>query len=205
MCHFDEDPKGKIIDRRSLIGMIGVGAATAFLGAGTASRAMGLVQRQDQRGQRGATMSQGKATKVVNCVAASPEMTIGPFFVEEGLNRSDVRSDPTSGKVKEGVPFELEINLVKLGATCYAIEGATVDIWHCDAEGLYSDVRENGTQGQKFLRGHQVSDADGKVKFKTIYPGWYRGRCVHIHIRVRMMIDGNTADFVSQVDRKSVV
>jgi protocatechuate 3,4-dioxygenase beta subunit len=70
------------------------------------------------------------------------------------------------------------------------LQGATVDVWHCDAIGSYSDVRENAssagdTRGKKFLRGYQVTDAQGKVEFQTIYPGWYQGRTVHIHYKIR--------------------
>jgi protocatechuate 3,4-dioxygenase beta subunit len=62
-----------------------------------------------------------------------------------------------------------------------------VDIWHCDALGVYSDVQDPGfnTIGQKFLRGYQVTDAHGEARFVTIYPGWYPGRTVHIHFKIR--------------------
>jgi len=62
-----------------------------------------------------------------------------------------------------------------------------VDVWHCDAAGQYSDVSDAGfnTVGQKFLRGSQVTDANGIATFTTIYPGWYSGRTVHIHFKVR--------------------
>jgi protocatechuate 3,4-dioxygenase beta subunit len=64
---------------------------------------------------------------------------------------------------------------------------AQVDIWHCDARGVYSDVQDAGfsTIGQKFLRGYQISDPRGEARFLTIYPGWYPGRTVHIHLKVR--------------------
>lgn len=72
----------------------------------------------------------------------------------------------------------------------YAATGATVDVWHCDALGSYSDVRDNtggsgDTRGKKYLRGYQVTDGEGKVEFQTIYPGWYPGRNVHIHYMIR--------------------
>src|SRR5258706_14922 len=72
------------------------------------------------------------------------------------------------------------------GATTAPAEGATVEIWHCDAAGQYSDVSDPGfnTKGQNWLRGAQVTDANGKATFTTIYPGWYRGRAVHIHFKV---------------------
>jgi protocatechuate 3,4-dioxygenase beta subunit len=73
------------------------------------------------------------------------------------------------------------------------LPNAQVDIWHCDAFGVYSDV-ENA-QGKKFLRGYQVSDANGVAKFVTVYPGWYPGRTVHIHFKIRI----NGYDFTSQL------
>ena len=70
---------------------------------------------------------------------------------------------------------------------CQPLAGAQVDIWHCDAMGVYSDVQDPGfdSTGQKFLRGYQVTDPHGSVKFITLYPGWYPGRTVHIHFKIR--------------------
>jgi protocatechuate 3,4-dioxygenase beta subunit len=68
---------------------------------------------------------------------------------------------------------------------CTPLVGALVDMWHCDALGVYSDVSAQSSRGQRFLRGYQVSDANGEVQFTTIYPGWYQGRAVHIHFKVR--------------------
>src|SRR5262249_1673348 len=68
---------------------------------------------------------------------------------------------------------------------CNPLAGAQVDIWHCDAAGIYSDEAANNSVGKKFLRGYQLTDDNGTVQFTTIYPGWYSGRTVHIHVRVR--------------------
>jgi protocatechuate 3,4-dioxygenase beta subunit len=68
---------------------------------------------------------------------------------------------------------------------CAVLPGARVEIWHCDATGLYSDVAQNNTRNQEFLRGYQIADENGVVNFTTIYPGWYMGRAVHIHFKVR--------------------
>src|SRR5688500_19724992 len=112
------------------------------------------------------------------------------------------------------MPLDLEVRvyLVANGSST-PMSGAMVDIWQCDAMGVYSDVRDmNGffnTAGQKFLRGYQVTDASGVAKFTTVYPGWYQGRSVHIHFKVRTNTDGRNAEFVSQLyfddalDRKS--
>jgi protocatechuate 3,4-dioxygenase beta subunit len=85
--------------------------------------------------------------------------------VDEELNRTDIRSDPTSGVFKEGALLALTFNVSQISeAGCAPLEGAKVEIWHCDAEGVYSDVSDPGfnTEGQKFLRGYQVTDANGQ-------------------------------------------
>jgi protocatechuate 3,4-dioxygenase beta subunit len=135
-----------------------------------------------------------------------PEETEGPYFVDEKLNRSDIRSDPTDGSVREGVPLALTFIVSSVGGGgCTPLQGASVDVWHCDAAGVYSDVTDNGaggfsTVGQKFLRGYQVTDADGKAAFTTIYPGWYSGRTVHIHFKIRTTDSaGKAYDFTSQL------
>ena len=119
----------------------------------------------------------------VDCVL-TPAQTEGPYFVDERLNRSDIRSDPTTGVVKSGVPLELDLHVHAVAArACAPIANALVDIWHCDAAGVYSDVDQ--ARGRKFLRGYQVSDTAGRVRFVTIFPGWYPGRTAHIHFKVR--------------------
>ncbi len=138
------------------------------------------------------TGSDGSGT--ASCVV-TPALTEGPYFVDELLNRSDIRTDPTDGSVQPGVPLQLTITVSKIsGSTCSPFEAANVDVWHCNAEGLYSDEAANGTLGKKFLRGYQVTDADGVVNITTVYPGWYSGRTPHIHFKVRM----GTLEFTSQ-------
>jgi len=146
------------------------------------------------------------ATAVTDLVAVpacvvSPEMTEGPYFVDEKLNRSDIRVNTSDGAVSDGTPFELTLRVSKINGGCTTLEGAQVDIWHCDALGVYSDAtdRSFNTVGQDFLRGYQVTDANGVVKFTTIYPGWYPGRAVHIHFKVRgANASGQTYEFTSQ-------
>ena len=132
-----------------------------------------------------------------------PEQTEGPYFVDERLHRSDIRSDPATGEVKAGVPLALTVALSRVDqGKCYALPGAQVDIWHCDALGIYSDVKDPSfhTIGHKFLRGYQITDAEGEARFLTIYPGWYYGRTVHIHIKVRTALGSKgTFEFVSQM------
>ncbi len=134
-----------------------------------------------------------------------PELTAGPYFIDETLKRSDIRVEPGDGSVVEGVPLYLTINVTQLtSGRCVALGGALVDVWHCDALGLYSGVRDIGgsfdTTNQSFLRGNQVTDRNGNVHFTTIYPGWYPGRAVHIHFKVRTIATGGDMfDFTSQL------
>ena len=116
-----------------------------------------------------------------------PQQTEGPYFVEGMPNRSDIRSDPSDGSVQPGIPLHLVIHVydVDNGGSCTALKGARVDIWHANSQGVYSSVKDQGTTGKKFLRGYQVTDDNGTVRFTTIYPGWYQGRAIHIHDKVR--------------------
>jgi uncharacterized protein (TIGR03437 family) len=139
----------------------------------------------------------------LSCVTR-PALTEGPFFVDELLNRSDIRSDPSNGTVKPGTPLKIKFNVGKVsGSACTPLAGAFVDLWHCDAAGGYSDVSGQGNPnnlGQKFLRGYQVTDSNGAVEFTTIYPGWYSGRTVHFHYQVRLFAGATrTYQFISQL------
>lgn len=127
------------------------------------------------------------ARKMFSCVV-TPQQTEGPYFVDERLRRSDIRSDPSDGSIKEGVPLALEFRVSTIsGTVCKPLAGAYVDVWHCDAHGIYSDVLDSSfnTLGKKFLRGYQITDTNGSARFITIYPGWYPGRTVHIHFKIR--------------------
>lgn len=132
-----------------------------------------------------------------------PEQTEGPYFVDEELRRSDIRSDPTTGEIKAGVPFALTVALSRVDdGQCVPVPNAQVDLWHCDALGIYSDVKDPrfDTTGRKFLRGYQLTGSNGEARFVTIYPGWYEGRTVHIHIKVRAAAGAKRAfEFTSQM------
>jgi protocatechuate 3,4-dioxygenase beta subunit len=110
-----------------------------------------------------------------SCVL-SPEVTEGPYWVDNNLTRRDVTED------RRGLPLALRLT-VQNARTCGAIAAADVEIWHADASGAYSGV--NGSNAT-WLRGHQKSNAKGVVLFDTIYPGWYRGRTPHIHLKVHV-------------------
>lgn len=165
----DDRQVGQVLTRREAVSLIGVSGFAALMGWSS-------IKGREAR-----------AAAVPACVVR-PEQTEGPYFVEELLNRSDIRSDPASGVVKPGTPLELAINVSRVSrGDCTPLPGAQVDVWHCDALGVYSDVTDPrfNTVGQKFLRGYQVTDAAGAARFVTVYPGWYEGRTVHIHFKIR--------------------
>ncbi len=113
--------------------------------------------------------------------AITPRQTEGPYYLDVG----QVRRDITEGKL--GTPLLVRLHLVEAGS-CAPIGDASVDIWHTDAEGQYSGFGGQGddgadTSGETFLRGTQITDADGLVEFETVYPGWYPGRTAHIHFK----------------------
>lgn len=124
---------------------------------------------------------------------ATPSMTEGPYFVDEKLNRYDIRVDPTTGAVSTGLPLYLGITVSRIdNGVITPLTGAFVDVWHADAAGKYSDESANGTSGRKYLRGYQVTGAHGTAKFLTVYPGWYSGRAVHVHAKVRLYSGSQT-------------
>ncbi len=122
----------------------------------------------------------GAGLIAANVCMLSKEVTEGPFYVDPKLIRSDI----TEGVA--GTPLALRLQVVN--EDCTPIVGARVDVWHCDADGAYSGVQNLGggpdTTGQTYLRGTQMTDAAGIATFQTIYPGWYRGRTVHVHYKV---------------------
>lgn len=111
----------------------------------------------------------------------SPRQTEGPYFIDTRLERSDIRDSA------EGSPLQLQLRVVDVENACTPLAGVAVEIWHCDARGVYSGVGDAhaGVVSGSFLRGYQRTNDDGVVNFTTIYPGWYPGRCVHIHVKVR--------------------
>lgn len=117
-----------------------------------------------------------------NVCVITPETTEGPFYFDPELDREDI----TEGR--DGLPLIVRLQIVD--QQCRPIAGARVDLWHADAKGIYSgypgqgDDRSLDTSGQKFLRGNRLADASGIVAFRTIYPGWYRGRTAHVHFKV---------------------
>lgn len=171
--HDDDIPVGRVLSRREILKLFG-GASIAIVATSTLGK-IALAQEVTPE------------ALVPDCVVR-PEMTEGPYFVDTMLNRSDIRSDATLDILKEGVPLRLKIVVYDVtDSQCAPLEDVQVDIWQCDAIGTYSGVEDAGfeTLEENWLRGYQITDENGEVEFMTIYPGWYSGRTVHIHVKIR--------------------
>lgn len=165
--HDDDAMVGRLLSRRevmTLLGTSGMALIAGPLGAQTPGSALPA------------------------CVV-QPEQTEGPYFVDKMLDRSDIRVDPATRALTAGLPLRIAFTVSQMSADggCKPIPGAQVDLWQCDAVGVYSGVKDRSfdTTGKHFLRGHQMTDARGVANFVTIYPGWYPGRAVHVHFKIR--------------------
>jgi protocatechuate 3,4-dioxygenase beta subunit len=179
----DVIPVGQVLGRREMLARFGASGLVLATGVTWAQRPM-------------------RPDPMPDCVVR-PEQTEGPYFVDERLLRADIRADPATGEVSAGAPLALSfvVSRVERGA-CEPLPGAVVDVWHCDGNGVYSDVTDRSfdTRSHKFLRGYQVTDKAGQVTFRTVYPGWYPGRAVHIHFKVRTAEGAvRASEFTSQV------
>lgn len=180
----DDKPIGQLLSRRNALRLLGIGGA-AVLATST-----------------GLGVEASTIRSALGCVVR-PELTIGPYFVDDQFNRSDIRYDLRENNISEGTSLRLNISVYDVSKkSCTPLKGARVDVWHCDALGIYSGI-SNGvfnTLGQTFLRGYQVTDTKGAVQFQTIYPGWYSGRTVHIHFTIRTKgADRQDYQFTSQL------
>src|SRR6476659_4836528 len=149
----DDKQIGRILTRREAVAVLGAVSASLLTGCSTGESA-------PANAPTGSSTHTASAS-IPGCVVR-PAQTEGPYFVDEKLNRSDIRTDPSDGTIKSGTPLELTFALSQLGAgSCTPIAGAVVDVWHCDADGIYSDVQDPSfnTRGKKYLRGYQVTDA----------------------------------------------
>ncbi|MCP5162941.1 MAG: intradiol ring-cleavage dioxygenase [Hahellaceae bacterium] len=144
------------------------------------------------------TVSATTTTTSGSCVLI-PQETEGPYPLTAVLSNSAmVRKDITEGK--GGVPLTLKIKLVDVNNACQPVTQASIYVWHCDKDGVYSGYAQPGTNtvGQTFCRGIQDVDENGEVTFTTIYPGWYSGRITHIHFQV-FLFSGSVATATSQI------
>jgi protocatechuate 3,4-dioxygenase beta subunit len=177
------------LGRRALFGRAAGAAATLIVSQSLISCASDATAMDDDEDDGAATGS---------CVLTAA-LTEGPYFVDERLNRSDIRADPATGAVSAGLPLDLTFTVSRVASGgCTPLTGAYLDVWHCDAAGVYSDVAGTGA-GRRFLRGYQITDAQGAARFTTVYPGWYQGRAVHIHFKLRIIAGATTTyEFTSQ-------
>jgi len=186
------------LSRRDLLGFAAKGAASVIVSqsllASCAAAATNATDTTDTSSNGGTTST--PTTGSATCVLTAA-LTEGPYFVDELLNRSDIRTDPVTGAVSTGIPLALTFNVSRVAnSACTPLTGAYLDVWHCDATGTYSDVSGSS---RKFLRGYQITDANGVAAFTTIYPGWYSGRAVHIHFKLRLFAGSTrTYEFTSQ-------
>jgi protocatechuate 3,4-dioxygenase beta subunit len=177
--HDDDKPVGRVLSRREVLTLLGGSSAALIIGGGLTR----LVGAQ----ATGTATPVPTVSPIPECVVR-PELTEGPYFVDGMLNRMDIRIDPTDESIKEGLPLKLVYRVSDVtSGTCAPLAGAQVDVWHCDADGVYSGVQDRSfdTTDQMWLRGYQITDEAGIATFLTIVPGWYSGRAVHIHFKIR--------------------
>jgi protocatechuate 3,4-dioxygenase beta subunit len=124
------------------------------------------------------TSSVERARNKPDCLL-TPGQEEGPFYIDLAQVRQDIVEN------RPGVPLALALTIVD-SDTCEPIRDAAVDIWHCDALGVYSGEPSEGTDGETYLRGIQLTDGNGLAEFATIYPGQYPGRTTHIHVKVHL-------------------
>jgi protocatechuate 3,4-dioxygenase beta subunit len=189
-------PKLTQLSRRDLLGFAAKGAASVLVSQSLLASCGAAGTAVTDTTSTGATGTTTPTSGSSSCVLTA-SLTEGPFFVDEKLNRSDIRTDPVTGAVSAGIPLALTFNVQRATTNaCTPLTGAYLDVWHCDAAGVYSDV---SGASRKFLRGYQVTDANGVASFETIYPGWYNGRAVHIHFKLRLYAGSTrTYEFTSQ-------
>jgi protocatechuate 3,4-dioxygenase beta subunit len=190
----DDDDRliGRVLSRREVLALMGLASVSAVAVAcapgsaasgATAGASFAASGTSASAGTGATATAVAAASSVPSCVVV-PALTEGPYYVNENLDRSDIRVDTSTGKAMDGSPLTLNWVVSKVdGNACVPLEGVLVDVWHCDAVGEYSDV--GSEQGHDFLRGYQHTDASGLATIVTIYPGWYQGRAVHVHFKIR--------------------
>jgi protocatechuate 3,4-dioxygenase beta subunit len=174
----DDDISSPILGRRQILrnaaALSLIGITTASLAKGSTKLARVSVDDDDEI-DLGDLVDDPMLQAVCSI---SPSNALGPYYLNLNLQRQDI----TEGY--PGVKTRLIYHVVH-AATCAPIPNAVVDVWHCNALGVYSGFAQQSTQGQTFLRGVQYTDTNGTAMFDTIYPGWYPGRCTHVHVICR--------------------
>jgi protocatechuate 3,4-dioxygenase beta subunit len=225
----DDEPIGRLLTRREAIALGGTPALVWLAGCTTTSSS-GSSEAGEATNTTAATTDETPADEVTTAAAmstddsnypvtgtvtgtsvttddgstacvAQPELTEGPYYVDENLRRSDIRSDSDTGERQDGVRLDLGFRVFELREDgCVPLDDAIVDVWHANAFGVYSDVRAQSTVGEDFLRGIQLTGNAGAASFTTIYPGWYPGRAVHVHFKIRSSAASTGAyEFTSQL------
>jgi protocatechuate 3,4-dioxygenase beta subunit len=192
--------RARALTRRTLLGGIGGLSSLALIGCSSGGSGSSATPATTGTGTTG-TATTGTATTGTtptttttttpgSCVLI-PQETVGPYplFNDIASAAAFQREDIKEGKT--GVPLNLMLDIVNVNRGCEPILTAMVYVWHCDKDGFYSGYNQNGAdlRGQTFLRGVQTTDTNGRVTFRTIYPGWYPGRATHIHVRVYLGLD----------------
>jgi protocatechuate 3,4-dioxygenase beta subunit len=180
---------------------------TTSLGTGTlASGAASLATSFSTTGTHSLTATYAGDTTYAASTSSAVSLTVtaasscaetlegeeGPYFVDDsatGYLRSNILSNLDGTSTQTGVPLTLTIYVFDSENSCTPMQGVQVDIWHCNAQGIYSAESVESTTAESWLRGYQITDATGKVQFTTIIPGWYQGRTTHIHLRLRSTYD----------------
>jgi protocatechuate 3,4-dioxygenase beta subunit len=183
----DDDDRliGRVLSRREVLALMGfasVGAVAAACspalvasgssatGSPAAAATAATSSAATSLATSGSTASAAAAPSALPSCVVVPQLTEGPFYVNENLERSDIRVDTATGKPVDGSLLKLDWIVSQVdGNACIPLEGVLVDVWHCDALGSYSDV--GNESGHDFLRGYQQTDANGKATITTIYPG----------------------------------
>jgi protocatechuate 3,4-dioxygenase beta subunit len=159
----------RLITRRRTLAVAGSTGAGLLLGRTSIGRGSALARVEGDE----------YVANAARACTLTAEQEEGPFYVAV----DDVREDIVLGQT--GLPFTLEITIVN-SHTCKPLRHAAVDIWHCNALGVYSDIASEQTVGETYLRGVQFTDTHGQVTFRTIFPGHYSGRTTHIHLKVHV-------------------
>lgn len=163
------EPNQKRLNRREALALLSAaGAAMAACSNGTPTSPSATASTT--------TTTTTPTTTAATACAVTPSETAGPFPSIALPVRSDVRED------RPGLRLNLAVTVVNAGANCAPVTNASVEIWHCDAAGNYSEY--GALSSATWLRGIQPVDAAGVARFTTIYPGWYAGRATHIHLEV---------------------
>jgi protocatechuate 3,4-dioxygenase beta subunit len=202
----DDDDRliGRVLSRREVLALMGAASAAVVVAAcapgsiASGGAATGTGSAAASATALATATAVAVASSLPSCVVV-PELTEGPYYVNENLERSDIRVDTADGSTVAGTLLRLDWVVSQVdGTACIPLEGVLVDVWHCDALGVYSDVGNEA--GHDFLRGYQHTDASGKATITTVYPGWYSGRAVHIHFKIRTDATASSGfEFTSQL------